>query len=89
MSSQTTFVFTHNRSGEELEGGILLLNATGQTLKQITFNIPISTYEVQMDLSDLIEAKKLPPGLYFGRIWIRSLWDGGRSERVTKLIVSK
>lgn len=89
VSSQTTFVFTHNRSGEELEGGILLLNATGQTLKQITFNIPISTYEVQMDLSDLIEAKKLPPGLYFGRLWIRSLWDGGRSERVTKLIVSK
>src|SRR5690606_11676791 len=87
--SETTFVFTHNRSGEELEGGILLLSATGQTLKQITFNIPTSTYEVRMDVSDLIEAKKLPPGLYFGRLWLRSLSDGIRSERVTKLIVSK
>ena len=89
VTSETTFVFTHNRSGEELEGGILLLSATGQTLKQITFNIPTSTYEVRMDVSDLIEAKKLPPGLYFGRLWLRSLSDGIRSERVTKLIVSK
>ncbi len=86
--SETTFVFTHNRSGEELEGGILLLTATGQALKQIAFNIPTSTYEVRMDVTDLIEAKKLPPGLYFGRLWLRSLSDGRRSERVTKLIVS-
>lgn len=86
--SETTFVFTHNRSGDDLEGVIFLLSSTGQQLKQIAFEIPSSTYGVRMDLNDLIDAKKLPPGLYFGRLLLRSLSDGRRSERVTKLVVS-
>jgi hypothetical protein len=85
----TTLFFTHNRPGDDLELTFQLLNAAGQQLKVWQILLPSSSYREELRFDDSEEfGQKLAPGLYFGRVVIRSLSDGGESSAVTKLIVS-
>jgi hypothetical protein len=91
FSGSTTVFFTHNRPGEDLEAEFKLLNTAGAEIKTYNISLPESTYMVDLmkfeEYTDLNE--KLPPGLYFGRLRVRSLSDGAESMRVAKLILAK
>lgn len=85
---ETTLFFTHNRSGDDLEGQLLIYDAVGSIMKSIPFTINSSPYQVNLfDLNEINDfGKKLPGGIYFARLTVRSLTNGSKNERVTKLI---
>jgi hypothetical protein len=89
LDDQTTFFFTHNRSGDELEIELHLFAVTGQQLKTYEMTEISSSYQVNFPKLDCVAefGKKLPPGLYLARLGVRSLSNGSKCERVTKLIV--
>jgi hypothetical protein len=88
--TSTQLSFTHNRSGDDLEGTLVLYDVTGHILHTYQFSIPSSSYHV--DLLELTQGvnftKNQSGGLYFARLSIRSLTNGSKNEQVTKLILS-
>lgn len=88
-TSKTTFYFTHNRSGDDLEGTLSIFSTTGNLQKTLDFATTESVYRVELPEFELQSdtGKILSPGLYFVRLFIRSLSNGSKNERVTKLIV--
>jgi hypothetical protein len=89
FENETTIFFTHNRSGDDLEALLHIYSLTGQEIKAYNLSIPESPYYVELLEIDGFEdfGKKLPPGVYLARLAVRSLSNGSKSERVTKLIV--
>lgn len=90
FQTSTKVTFTHNRSGDDLAGTLTLYDMTGRIIQTYDFNVPDSSYEVQ--LPDLVPGVNLPKnqggGLYFARLSLRSLTNGSKNEQVTKLILS-
>lgn len=90
FQTSTTLSFTHNRSGDTLEGTLVLYDPLGNILHNHRFTIPSSSYQV--DLLELVPGvnffKNQPRGLYFARLSIRSVTNGSKNEQVTKLILS-
>lgn len=88
--SSTKITFTHNRSGDDLAGTLIIYDITGSILKTFDFSVPVSSYQVE--LPELITGVNLPKnqggGLYFARLSLRSLTNGSKNEQVTKLILS-
>jgi hypothetical protein len=86
----TTLFFTHNHSGDDLQASLVLYDYTGQVLAQHEFTIHESKYHV--DLLELNReadfGKNQSGGIYFARLVVRSLSNGSKNERVTKLILS-
>lgn len=89
VTESTQLFFTHNQAGNDLEARLSICDRTGQTLQEYNFEVPGSTYEVNLlELSvSGNSGKKLAPGLYLARLIVRSLADGSKNERVTKLII--
>lgn len=90
FQKSTRLFFTHNRSGDDLAGTVVLYDITGRILHSYEFSIPSSSYQV--DLLELTAGVNSPKnqsgGLYFARLSIRSVTNGSKNERVTKLILS-
>ncbi|HEY3401940.1 MAG TPA: type IX secretion system sortase PorU [Ohtaekwangia sp.] len=88
FQNETMLYFTHNRSGDDLEGELLIYNSLGATMASFPFTINSSPYQVNLlELNDVNGlGKKLTGGIYFARLLVRSLTDGSKNERVTKLI---
>jgi len=89
FQSETSIFFTHNRSGDDLQAQLVIYGANGAQLKTYDYEIPQSSYRVDLGvINDLYDfGKKLPGGLYLARLAVRSLTNGSKYERVTKLIV--
>ena len=89
FQSETSIFFTHNRSGDDLQAQLVIYSANGMQLKTYEYDIPQSSYHVDLGvINDLYDfGKKLPGGLYLARLAVRSLTNGSKNERVTKLIV--
>ncbi len=89
FETQTTFFFTHNRSGDDLEASLVLYTPRGELLQEHHFTISESEYRVDLleINSDTAPGKKLPPGLYLARIAVRSLTNGSKNERIAKFMV--
>lgn len=89
FENETTIFFTHNRSGDNLQAILSIYSITGQEMKTFAFDIPESPYQVDLvEINGLTDfGKKLPGGVYLARLALRSLTNGSKSERVTKLIV--
>ncbi|MDL5050930.1 type IX secretion system sortase PorU [Oscillatoria amoena NRMC-F 0135] len=89
FSEFTKLYFTHNRSGDDLDGALGIYDQAGREVKRIDFFAPESTY--QIDLIELTRneepLKYLKAGLYFARLVVRSLTNGSKNEQVTKLII--
>lgn len=87
----TKLWFTHNRSGDDLEGTLVLYDVAGHVLHTYQFSVLSSSYQV--DLLELIPGVNFPKnqsgGLYFARLSVRSVTNGSKNEQVTKLILSK
>lgn len=90
VTESTQLYFTHNQAGHDLEGTLFIYDRTGQVVQEYSFDAPASTYEVNLlELSvSSNSGKKLAPGLYLARLIVRSLADGSKNERVTKLIIA-
>lgn len=90
ISSQTTFTFRHNQAGNDLEAMLAVYDYTGKAIDQLSFSIPDSNYEVKLlEISiDTAFNEKLKPGIYLARLIVRSLADGSKNERVTKVIIT-
>jgi len=89
FQNETTLFFTHNRSGDDLQAQLHIYSITGQEMKTYDFDIPNSPYHVDLlEIDGLADfGKKLTSGVYLARLAVRSLTNGAKSERVTKLIV--
>ena len=89
FENETKIFFTHNRSGDDLEALLHIYSVTGSELKSYNLSIPASPYYVELLEINGFEdfGKKLPGGVYLARLAVRSLTNGSKSERVTKLIV--
>ena len=89
FENETKIFFTHNRSGDDLEALLHIYSITGQEVKTYNLSIPTSPYYVELVEINGFEdfGKKLPGGVYLARLAVRSLTNGSKSERVTKLIV--
>ena len=88
FSKQTTIQFSHNRPGEDLEAQMIIYNSMGQLVNFSNYSIPESLYKVTLTEWDgLANGLKLTNGIYFLKLSVRSLSDGAKNERLTKLIV--
>jgi hypothetical protein len=88
-SEKTTFYFTHNRFGDDLQAEIYIFNAHGMVQKTLSYSIAESSYRVEfpeLDLKSNVD-KYLAPGLYLVRLVIRSVTNASKNEQVTKLII--
>lgn len=90
FTESTKLYFTHNRSGDDLEGVLSLYDYTGQEVNRINFFVPESPYQVNLAEFYRTEEplKYLKAGLYYARISMRSITNGSKNERVTKLIIA-
>lgn len=90
FGANTKLFFTHNRPGDNLQATVTLYDYSGQIISTKEFDILESNYEV--DLVELSRegdfGKNQSGGLYFARLVVRSLSNGSKNERVTKLILS-
>ncbi|MEX1240597.1 MAG: type IX secretion system sortase PorU [Cyclobacteriaceae bacterium] len=89
FQENSTLFFTHNRSGDDLEAQLFIYSPTGELIKTAEFSLAGSEYHNNlMDLGSLKDSgKKLSPGLYLARLVVRSMTNGSKNEKVTKLIV--
>lgn len=89
FSDNTTFFFTHSHSGDDLKAQLFIFNHAGQLIRSAEISVPKSEYHVNLlELNTWEDSgKKLPPGLYLARVIVRSMTDGSKNEKVTKLIV--
>jgi hypothetical protein len=88
-NSATTFFFRHNRSGDDLQAEVTILSASGLEVQKLRLLSASSPHEIQIPVeeAETLLGKKLPSGVYFARLSVRSITDGSKSERVTKLII--
>lgn len=88
FSGTTALIFTHNRSGDDLEGAVTLYRSTGEEIESRQFTVQDSPYQVNLSeiLDFLSVEKKLAAGLYLARVSVRSLSNGSKNERVARLI---
>jgi hypothetical protein len=88
VPEKTTFQFSHNRPGEDLEAQIVVYNSMGQVMNTMQYSITESFYNVTLTEWDATSnGIKLNTGIYFVKLLVRSLADGAKNEKLTKLIV--
>src|SRR5690606_27172695 len=86
----TTLFFTHNRSGDDLRAELYIQDVAGAVIKTFQFDLPDSDYRTDLvELSGTDFQKKAASGLYIARLIVRSLTNGSKNERVTKLFLVK
>ncbi len=90
FTTSTTFHFKHNRSGEDLEALVTIFNAVGQPVWSTTYLIYGSAYQVDLPGWDGTSADgtKFGAGLYLLKLSVRSVLDGSKNEKITKVIIS-
>lgn len=89
-STATTFQFKHNRSGDDLEATVTVFDQVGQPMFSDTYQITKSPYQVNLPAWDVVggSGTKLGTGLYLCKLSVRSLTDGSKNEKITKVIIS-
>lgn len=90
FQDQVKIGFFHNRSGEDLEGQLVVCNAFGQPVLSLEFESPNSLFsqEIFEWNGTMANGAKLPAGLYILRVSVRSALDGSKSEAFGKLVLT-
>jgi len=81
FDDQTTFVFEHNRAGDDLEINIEILSLAGQLVKKLSYieeNSPGRITNIVWD-AKMRGTGDFKAGLYIIRLGIRSLSDGSKN----------
>ena len=89
FQDNSTLYFTHNRSGDDLRAQLFIFSLAGTLIKSAEISITDSEYRINLIEFDALDesGKKLLPGLYLARLVVRSLTNGSKNEKVTKLII--
>lgn len=87
---QTTFQFIHTRPGDDLEAQLTLYSAQGQPVLTQRWQVSSSYYEVTLSQWDGLtpSGAKLPAGIYFAKLIVRSQLDGSQNEQTTRLLLT-
>lgn len=90
VTSSATFHFKHNRSGEDLEAVVTVYDQLGQQMVSNTYLVNGSAYQVSLPSWEATTGSgaKLTAGLYLLKLSVRSLLDGSKNEKITKVIIS-
>lgn len=89
MSTTSNLIVKHNVSGHDLLIKIDLVDRLGQVFLSQELFIESAPYSITLAEinKDKHVFKNLTPGIYYARIVMRSLTNGSKNERVTKLII--
>lgn len=89
FSDHTTIQFEHNRAGDDLEVFATIADISGRTMQIMNYEVPSSQYLVTLPEWDGTNTAgtKLGNGIYLLRLVVRSLLDGSKNERISKLII--
>lgn len=89
FSDYTTIQFAHNRAGDDLEVFASIVDMAGHPVSIMGYLIPSSQYLVTLpDWNGTnTTGTKLSNGIYLLRVSVRSLLDGSKNERISKLII--
>ena len=84
-----TFQFVHSRPGEDLEASLQIFDLHGQLQDAKEFSILGSSYRVLLNEwnGNGSAGNKLSSGVYVARLSVRSLLDGSKTEKSTRLII--
>lgn len=85
--NNTTFSFTHNKTGEEIDVELMIYKAQGSEIRKVAQKFETSPYRVDIEINDLISENKILPGVYFYRCNVRSVLDNTHAEKVQKLVI--
>ena len=90
FQDQVKIGFFHNRSGEDLEGQLVVCNSQGQPVLSLQFETDNSMFSQEILEWDgtMANGAKLPTGLYILRLSVRSALDGSKSEVFGKLVLT-
>lgn len=89
FSDFTTIQFAHNRAGDDLEVFASIVDMAGHPVSKMAYLIPSSQYLVTLQewKGTNTAGTKLSNGIYLLRVSVRSLLDGSKNERISKLII--
>ena len=91
LDNSTSFVFDHNRAGEDLEVDITIYNTTGyavKTIKKTYIDSESRISDIEWEADD-DTGKKIPDGIYIYHLNVRSLSDGTSALKTQKLVIFK
>jgi hypothetical protein len=85
----TVLEFTHSRPGEDLEAELSIYDVSGKKLLNQMYSVPASQFRVNLTQWEgrATDGTKLGPGIYISKLSVRSLTDGSKNDRFTKLIL--
>lgn len=87
--TSTSFVFTHNRAGEPLDGELVIFNSTGEKIFDLRFETAAG--QVRHKITDWncrgANQSNLEEGIYYYKVNVRSKIDGASAEKYQKLII--
>lgn len=88
FSEKTHFRLTHNRSGEDLEVQLQIMDGNGALVKDMLFNVSGAQSTINLyEWDGSSNGEKLQTGIYLFKVKIRSLSDGATTENFKKLIL--
>ncbi|WP_299756221.1 type IX secretion system sortase PorU [uncultured Pontibacter sp.] len=91
FSTETTFLFDHNRAGEDLEIQVQILDISGKlvkTLQTMIYGSRTRVAEISWDGRDE-HNDVLARGVYLYRVNVQSLVDGAKATKFQKLVIIK
>lgn len=85
-SEEVNFKLRQNRKNEEVEFSYQILNNQGQLIYSHSYS---AIDDLRQDVWNLKDhnGKKLSPGMYFVRVFLRSVEDNAKTDQFKKLIV--
>lgn len=90
FSNQTRLFIRHNRSGDNLEGTLTIMNAQGRIIEERTFSSESAPYFLEVAELDIRDefGINLNRGIYIVVLNVRSITSGVKTRAVTKMIFS-
>ncbi|MCX2742104.1 type IX secretion system sortase PorU [Pontibacter anaerobius] len=89
FSSETTFLFDHNRAGQDLDIQVQVYNISGKLVKTLQATSRSSKTRVaeiswngRNEYNDM-----LTPGVYIYRVNVQSRQDGAKASKIEKLVI--
>jgi Peptidase family C25 len=90
VTDKTTFLFQHNRAGEDLEIELEIVNSQGQSVMNWKYSIPSAPNSSEIKEWDgTVNGNPLPQGIYVYRVLVRSLKDGQAVTATNRLVILK